>query len=315
MKEGKKQANEKSHSDIMARVVSELTEHPKGFRGLTELCPEGLPSLTNIKQIISLLWQLIFPELFCERTTLISKIDYRIGIATERLFDLLCNEIAIGLTCVGRNGVSVDVVKENLDKIPSALAIEIIEKVPEIKELLYTDIHAIMRKDPAAGNEVEIIMCYPSIKAMLHHRFASLLFGMNIPYLPRIISELAHSSTGIDIHPGARIGHHFAIDHGTGVVIGETCIIGNNVTLYQGVTLGAKSFSYDDDGIPKNVPRHPIIENDVTIYSNASVLGRITIGHHSVIGGNVWVTDNVAPYSKIIQGGVRNTSYTDGAGI
>lgn len=279
-------------------------------RSLTSLCPQGLPSLKNVKEIISLLWTVIFPELFCERTAIVSKLEYRIGIATERLLELLQEEIAIGLSC--QNNAD----EEKYQSTPAhTLAMEIVASLPELKRMLYTDIHAIMRKDPAAGNEVEIIISYPSVKAMLHHRLAHLIFTMKIPYLPRIISELAHSQTGIDIHPGASIGEYFAIDHGTGVVIGETCIIGKNVTIYQGVTLGAKNFRYDDEGVPMNVPRHPIIEDNVTIYSNASVLGRITIGHDTIIGGNVWVTNSVPPYSRIIQGISRSESFTHGAGI
>lgn len=293
----------------LSSTVSQLSRNQEDDRSLTALCPSGLPSLKNVKEIITLLWKIIFPELFFERTAIVSKPEYRIGIATERLYELLQVEIAIGLSCPGEDGLAATSPEAH------TLAAEIIRELPELKRMLYTDIHAIMRKDPAAGNEVEIIISYPSIKAMLHHRFAHLLFSMKIPYLPRIISELAHSQTGIDIHPGARIGEYFAIDHGTGVVIGETCIIGRNVTIYQGVTLGAKSFSYNEDGVPMNVPRHPIIEDNVTIYSNASVLGRITIGHDTIIGGNIWVTDSLPPYSRIVQGVPRNQNFTDGAGI
>lgn len=286
----------------LSSTVRSLSDISKDDRSLTTLCPYGLPSLNNVKEIIKLLWQLMFPELFIERTSIVSKLEYRIGITTERLFELLQKEISIGLSCRGKEE------KPDLVNNPEAhdLSVKIIGSLPELKRMLYTDIHAIMRKDPAAGNEVEIILCYPSVKAMLHHRFAHLIFTMNIPYLPRIISELAHSQTGIDIHPGARIGEYFAIDHGTGVVIGETCIIGNYVTLYQGVTLGAKSFRYDEEGVPLNIPRHPIIEDNVIIYSNASVLGRVTIGHDSVIGGNVWLTESIPPYSRIIAGNTKS---------
>ena len=302
------------HADKLAQevrtTVKQLSDISHDDHSLTALCPEGLPSLKNVKEMISLLWTVIFPELFCERTSIVSRLEYRIGIATERLLELLQEEIAIGLSCVN---LKED--RNDLNTPAHSLAMEIISSLPELKRLLYTDIHAIMRKDPAAGNEVEIILCYPSVKAMLHHRLANLIFSMKIPYLPRIISELAHSQTGIDIHPGARIGEYFAIDHGTGVVIGETCVIGNNVTIYQGVTLGAKSFRYDEEGVPMNVPRHPVIEDNVIIYSNASVLGRITIGHDSIIGGNVWVTDSLPPYSRIVQGMSRSESFRDGAGI
>ena len=127
---------------------------------------------------------------------------------------------------------------------------------------------------------------------------------------------MAHSKTGIDIHPGAQIGEYFSIDHGTGVVIGETCIIGNHVTLYQGVTLGAKKFTYNEHGVPVNTPRHPILEDNVTVYSNSSILGRITIGHDTVVGGNIWLTESVKPYSKIVQQrAMSETLFTDGAGI
>ena len=294
----------------LSEVIQHLSELDNDGRSLTSLCPQGLPSLKNVKEMISLIWKVIFPELFMERTSIVSKLEYRIGIATERLFELLMEEIGIGLSCKNDDTVSL-----SEKHSPETLALKIISGLPEIKRKLYTDIHAIMRKDPAAGNEVEIISCYPSIKAMLHHRFAHLLLSIDIPYLPRIISEIAHSQTGIDIHPGANIGDYFAIDHGTGVVIGETCVIGKYVTIYQGVTLGAKSFRYDEEGIPMNVPRHPIIEDNVTIYSNASVLGRITIGADSIIGGNVWVTESLPPKSRIIQGVARNETFSDGAGI
>lgn len=295
----------------LSSTVEQLSMIENDDRSLTSLCPQGLPSLSNVKELISLLWKLMFPELFFERNSIVSKLDYRIGITTDRLFELLQEEIAIGLSCGGKNKpLEMDNQSEAYD-----FSVRVISFLPELKRKLFTDIHAIMRKDPAAGNEVEIILCYPSIKAMLHHRFAHLLFSMNIPYLPRMISEMAHSSTGIDIHPGAKIDEYFAIDHGTGVVIGETCVIGKNVTIYQGVTLGAKSFRYDEEGVPLNVPRHPIIEDDVTIYSNASVLGRITIGKGSIIGGNVWVTESVPPNSRIVQGVSRSERFSQGSGI
>lgn len=162
-------------------------------------------------------------------------------------------------------------------------------------------VKAILDGDPAAQSPSEIIFCYPAIHAILHQRVAHELLKLGVPVIPRIITEMAHSDTGIDIHPGAQIGEYFSIDHGTGVVIGETAIIGNHVRLYQGVTLGAKSFTLDEKGLPLNVPRHPIIEDSVTIYSNTSILGRITIGYGSVIGGNIWLTHSVPPGSKVLQ--------------
>jgi serine O-acetyltransferase len=195
------------------------------------------------------------------------------------------------------------------------LALLFIDALPEIKRLLYTDVQAMFDNDPAAPNYGEVIFCYPVVKAMTHYRIAHKLHELHVPVIPRIITELAHSKTGIDIHPGAQIGEYFAIDHGTGVVIGETSIIGNHVTLYQGVTLGSKSFKYDAQGNMLNIPRHPIIEDYVTVYSNASILGRITIGHHSVIGGNIWVTHNVAPNSRIQQSKAVESHFQGGLGI
>ena len=168
--------------------------------------------------------------------------------------------------------------------------------------MLATDVEAAYNGDPAAKSHGEVISCYPAIRAILNYRMAHALLTEGVPFLPRIITEMAHSETGIDIHPGARIGTHFTIDHGTGVVIGETCVIGNHVKLYQGVTLGAKSFPLDADGNPvKGIPRHPILEDDVIVYSNATILGRITIGRGATVGGNIWVTEDVPAGARIVQ--------------
>jgi serine O-acetyltransferase len=196
-----------------------------------------------------------------------------------------------------------------------ALAHTFLHQLPAIKRLLATDIQAIYTNDPAATSPTEVILCYPALHALTHYRIAHQLFRLHIPLLPRIITEQAHTATGIDIHPGATIGEYFSIDHGTGVVIGETCIIGNHVNLYQGVTLGAKSFTYDPQGIPLNIPRHPIIGDNVVIYSNSTILGRITIGHDSIIGGNVWQAHSVPPYSRIVQHKATTSSFIDGSGI
>lgn len=186
--------------------------------------------------------------------------------------------------------------------IDKKAASSMIDYLPELKEQLEMDVEAAYNGDPAAESYDEIICCYPVIKAMINYRVAHKMLSLGINLIPRIITEKAHSETGIDIHPAASIGHHFTIDHGTGVVIGATCIIGNNVKLYQGVTLGAKSFPLDEKGNPiKGIPRHPIIEDDVIIYSNSTVLGRITIGRGSIIGGNLWVTKGTEPGEKLMQ--------------
>ena len=197
----------------------------------------------------------------------------------------------------------------------AATALAFLEKVPQIRALLATDVEAIAHNDPAVKSTQEIVYCYPAVTAMLYYRTAHELHLLGIPIIPRMLTEYAHSQTGIDIHPGAVIGDHFAIDHGTGIVIGETTIIGSHVTLYQGVTLGARNFSYDEQGNPLNLPRHPILEDGVTVYSNASILGRVTIGKDSVIGGNVWLTRSVPENSRILQGKTQDFAFTDGAGI
>jgi serine O-acetyltransferase len=227
----------------------------------------------------------------------------------EELYRLLCRQIARGLQ------FCEECCEEEVTLTANRLALQFIDQLPEVKRLLYTDVEAMFRNDPAATNYGEVIYCYPVVNTMTHYRIAHVLHKMQVPVIPRIITEQAHSKTGIDIHPGATIGEYFAIDHGTGVVIGETCIIGNHVTLYQGVTLGAKSFKYDAEGNMLNVPRHPIIEDNVTIYSNASILGRITIGHDSVIGGNIWVTNDIPPHSRIQQSKAVDISFQGGLGI
>ena len=174
-------------------------------------------------------------------------------------------------------------------------------EVPEIARLLNTDVDAVLHNDPAVTDRGEVILSYPLTFAMVHFRTAHALYALGVPRIPRMLTELAHSRTGIDIHPAARIGESFCIDHGTGVVIGETAIIGNRVVLYQGVTLGAKNFEYDAEGRPLDVPRHPILEDDVTVYSNTSILGRVRIGHDTVIGGNIWLTQDVPANSIVLQ--------------
>lgn len=247
-----------------------------------------LPSVECLKRAMGLIKALLFPEFFDDSVCDASMRTYSIGVNMDRLFSLLRSQIA----CV-------------TDGDARGLALQFIDGLPELRRVLLTDVEAIYANDPAVDNRGEVIFCYPVVNAMIHYRAAHLLLLMGVPVIPRIITELAHSATGIDIHPGATIGEYFAIDHGTGTVIGQTCIIGSHVTLYQGVTLGSKNFTLDDEGHPLSLPRHPIIEDNVTIYSNASVLGRITIGHDAIIGGNVWVTEDVPPYGRVLQSGPR----------
>ena len=207
-------------------------------------------------------------------------------------------------------------IRTELEAVTDAVtASSFMDKMPHIRALLATDVEAIAHNDPAVKSLQEIVYCYPAVTAMLYYRTAHELHLLGVPIIPRMLTEYAHSQTGIDIHPGAVIGDHFAIDHGTGIVIGETTVIGSHVTLYQGVTLGARNFTYDQEGKPLNLPRHPILEDGVTVFSNASILGRVTIGRDSVIGGNVWLTRSVPAQSRILQGKTQDFAFTDGAGI
>ena len=191
----------------------------------------------------------------------------------------------------------------------------LLAELPELRRRLGTDVRAVFDGDPAAASYEEVILCYPALTAMTHYRFAHALLRLGVPILPRLITEMAHSATGIDIHPGAEIGDYFSIDHGTGVVIGETCIIGNHVRIYQGVTLGAKSFKFDAAGNILREPRHPILEDRVVVYSNSSILGRVRIGHDTVIGGNVWQTTDLPPHSRVVQGRATVSGFENGGGI
>jgi serine O-acetyltransferase len=185
-----------------------------------------------------------------------------------------------------------------------------------VQQTLATDVRAAYEGDPAAANPDEVIFSYPGILAITSYRLAHELHRLGVPIIPRMMTEAAHGATGIDIHPGAVIGDHFFIDHGTGVVIGATCIIGSRVRLYQGVTLGAKSFQLDEEGqMVRGIDRHPVVEDDVTIYSGATILGRVTIGRGSVIGGNVWLVHGVPPGSRITQAQTRVDQFEQGAGI
>ena len=299
--------------EILMRNVSLLSRQTELEMTMVPQTEAPLPSVEQVKNIVSLVKRIIFPDYFNKRQCHETIRSYNIGVHMEELLQTLTKQIAHGLQ-FGEKGSSLTSRQQIYDEARD-LALQLIETLPEIKRLLYTDVQAMFDNDPAAVNYGEIIFSYPVSNAMTHYRIAHRLHELQVPVIPRIITELAHSETGIDIHPGARIGEYFAIDHGTGVVIGETCIIGNHVTLYQGVTLGSKSFKKDTDGNMLNIPRHPIIDDYVTIYSNASILGRITIGHHSVIGGNIWVTHDVAPNSRVQQSKAVETHFEGGLGI
>ena len=300
---GKKDINE-----ILQHNVAIMAAHTEKEDSMMPATGAPLPSVEEVKRIVQLSKVIIFTDYFHKRQADEQMRAYVIGVNMEELYELLRRQIACGLQFCTECGCDVEEQAEGL-------ALRFIDELPEIKRLLYTDVQAMFDNDPAAQTYGEVIFSYPVVNTMTHYRIAHDLHKMQIPIIPRIITEQAHSKTGIDIHPGAQIGEYFAIDHGTGVVIGETCIIGHHVTLYQGVTLGAKNFKYGEDGRPMALPRHPILEDNVTVYSNASLLGRITIGEGSVIGGNVWLTHSVPPHSRVLQGKTQDLAFTDGAGI
>ena len=269
-----------------------------------------LPSLLTLREIVELLRAIIFPGYFGPEIVNPNTLEFHLGVKIERLYILLKEQILNGLRFN-----SIDSEIDYFDEKASETALFFINKIPELKRLLSTDIKATFDGDPSANTYGEVIFSYPSIRAVFNHRIAHELLNLGVPVIPRVISELAHSETGIDIHPGAQIGEYFSINHGTGVVIGETCIIGNHVRLYQGVTLGAVRFRIDENGKPLSLPRHPILEDNVVVYANANILGRITIGRDSTIGGNVWLTTDVPPGSSILQQKAVISSFYDGLGI
>ena len=287
-----------TYTEILTRAVDQLSD-PASLKGLFHQHQDGnpLPSGKVLEEIIDLSRAIIFPGYYGKSKINKHTIRYHIGMAVERLSKLLEEQILAGLCFCWPNAGKGENTPCKLKA--KEMAMQLIADLPEIRKTLATDVEAAFNGDPAAESFGEIISCYPVIKALTNYRIAHRLHTIGVPLIPRIISEMAHSETGIDIHPAATIGHHFTIDHGTGVVIGATCIIGNYVKLYQGVTLGAKSFPLDDNGNPiKGIARHPILEDNVIVYSNATILGRITIGQGSVVGANIWVTESMQPNSK-----------------
>lgn len=284
---------------LLTETVEKLSD-PQTLKGLFHQHREGypLPSSTVLEEIVQLSRAILFPGFFGKSQVNIQTIQYQIGVDVEKLSYLLKEQILAGL-CFSEDYETKSGMVD-LKKQARELASEMISRLPKVRSVLATDVEAAYNGDPAAKSYAEILLCYPVLKALTSYRLAHELFLMGVPLIPRMMTEMAHSETGIDIHPGATIGSHFTIDHGTGVVIGETCVIGNHVKLYQGVTLGAKSFPLDANGNPiKNNPRHPILQDGVIVYSNATILGRITIGQGAVIGANKWVTHDVPAGEKI----------------
>ena len=288
------------NTHVLTKAIERLSEE-QSLKGLFHQHRDGnpLPSGKALEEIVDLARAILFPGFYGKSSVNTQTIAYHIGVNVERLHKLLTDQILAGL-CFCKTCDEVTFEEIACQRcLATDLATKLVGRLPEIRAILSTDVEAAYNGDPAADSYAEIISCYPVIKALTIYRLAHELHVLGVPLIPRILTEMAHSETGIDIHPAASIGHHFTIDHGTGVVIGATCVIGNNVKIYQGVTLGAKSFPLDENGNPiKGIPRHPILEDNVVVYANATILGRITIGEGCVVGANVWVTKDMAANTR-----------------
>jgi serine O-acetyltransferase len=280
--------------EITEAIVATYTE----CRHINHLGHKPLPSREAITAILIDLMDVIYPGYVRRQNLHMGNVEYHVGDLVDSLHDQLTQQIARVLRHEHEELHQPDA---DCEAEAQQKAIAFLRRLPELRNLLELDAQAAFVGDPAAKNFHEIILCYPGLEAITIYRIAHEMLLLGVPLIPRMMTEHAHAKTGIDIHPGARIGHSFFIDHGTGVVVGETCDIGNHVKLYQGVTLGALSFPRDADGnIIRGEKRHPTLEDDVVVYANATILGGKTIvGHHAVIGSSVWIYESVAPYTVV----------------
>ncbi|HTY55897.1 MAG TPA: serine O-acetyltransferase EpsC [Candidatus Binataceae bacterium] len=287
-------------SQKLAEIGDSLVESFCLFGGINHLDGANLPSREAVVGVTQDLLRLMFPGFYDKDPIPTNQIAAYASELVSSVARRLENEMRRSLEYRPHNQNGRD---EHVDN-SFEVTLKFLQALPEIRETLHTDVTAAYEGDPAATCTDEVILAYPGVEAIAVQRMAHLLYQQHVPLIPRIMTEWVHNKTGIDIHPGAQIGPHFFIDHGTGVVIGETTVIGSNVKIYQGVTLGAKSFPKDESGrIVKGIKRHPNIENDVTIYAGATILGNITVGRGSVIGGNVWLLDSIPPDSVVHQEG------------
>ena len=279
-------------------IVEHIVNHCDDSDCFTHVDHEPIPSEGYVVDIIDKLREILFPGYFAREKIDPVNLKYNIGQSVSVLFDMLSEQITHSMR---HDCFRYDLPCRECEDQGKNIALAFLESIPSIRKTLATDVRATYDGDPAANSYDEIIFSYPGMFAVTVYRAAHLLFGFQVPLLPRIMTEHAHSLTGIDIHPGAEIGDRFVIDHGTGVVIGETTVIGKNVRIYQGVTLGALSLPKDAGERLRGKKRHPTIEDDVIIYSGATILGGDTvIGARSVIGGSVWITESVPPDTKVI---------------
>jgi serine O-acetyltransferase len=302
-----------AHQELLGPVVESLVQAALKDRGPRPESRIVLPSRDVVLACLDGIRQIFFPGYFGAADLHDKSVHYYIGATLDRMIHDLEEQIARAVAfTAGHEYASC----RHCCQIAQSASNTFIARLPEVRRLIATDVDAAFDGDPALQIKDEAIFSYPGVFAVTEQRIAHELYKLNVPLIPRMITEHAHSLTGIDIHPGARIGERFFIDHGTGVVIGETSRIGKNVRLYQGVTLGAKSFPLDENGKPmKGIDRHPIVEDDVVIYAGATILGRIIIGKGASIGGNVWLTHSVPANSRVTQAEARETKFEDGGGI
>lgn len=301
---------ERTGANAQPEVIDMAVDKLCDFDTMQHVCPRrdnvGDPLLSNttVRRIVRLACGLMFPGFWDDEAVSSSELRSRMMMDCYELRRLLNHQICAALWFADTNCSRCP---DSVETEAEQATLRFIGQLPSLRAVLDTDVDATFLGDPAATSSHEVIVCYPGVRATMSHRIAHCLLQLGVPVLPRMIAEQAHSDTGIDIHPGATIGKSFVIDHGTGVVIGATAIIGNNVKIYQGVTLGARSFVKDENDNPvKGIARHPIIGNNVVIYSNSTILGRITVGDGAVIGGNLWVTSPVAPGEKLVQSNPEN---------
>ncbi len=283
--------------EVLPEVTDALLATYTECGRLSHLGHMPLPSREAVANILTDLMDVIYPGYGRRQNLHIGNVEYHVGDLIDGLHDKLTQQIVRAL----RHEYCLETPDVDFEAVAQQKTLEFLQRLPEVRLVLELDVQAAYEGDPAAKGFHEIIFCYPGLEAVTVHRLAHELLILGVPLIPRMMTEDAHSKTGIDIHPGARIGPGFFIDHGTGVVIGETCDIGRNVKLYQGVTLGALSFPRDAAGnIIRGMKRHPTLEDDVVVYANATILGGDTvIGHHAVIGSNVWLTGSVDPYTVV----------------
>ena len=291
-------------ADKIKKVTSDLIKNHGECELINKECAKPLPNRDAIIEVIRELRKVIFPGYFDSTQCTEGLSEFHIGEVLSRTFRILANQIEIAFNYKNEENLTREQIKEKSEKITTGFY----QKLPYIQQLLYKDVQAFYDGDPAAKSKEEIIFSYPGLVAIYVYRISHVLYCANVPFIPRIMSEYAHSRTGIDINSGAVIGEYFFIDHGTGIVIGETTVIGDHVKLYQGVTLGAKSFETDENGNPvKGIKRHPNIGNNVVIYANATILGGNTyVGDNCVIGGNVWLTHSVEANQKVYYSANQN---------